>query len=153
MIEETDGGSTSIRAEGMIEEGKVIEIKGDITKVEIRRSTSCGTCRACWMAEGGKMIAEAENLIGAKVGQRVRLQVSGSILKAAFVVYILPLLGLIIGYGVGSFISRAIGYPGFSEKVGLISGLALLVLSFIAVRYYGKKAGQRYQIKITQIVA
>lgn len=136
----------------MIEEGKVIEVKGDIAKVEIQRNTSCGTCRACWMSEEGKMVASGQNLIGAKVGQRVRLQVSGSILKAAFVVYILPLLGLIIGYGAGSFISRAIGYPGFSEKVGVISGLAFLVLSFIAVRYYGKKAGQGYQIKITQVV-
>ena len=137
----------------MIEEGRVIEVKGDIAKVEIRRSISCGTCRACWMAEGGKMIASGQNLIGAKVGSKVKVQVSGSILKAAFIVYILPLLGLIIGYGVGSFISRAIGYPAFSEKVGVISGLALLALSFIAVRYYGKKVGQSYQIKITQEVA
>ena len=134
------------------EEGKVIEVKGDIAKVEIRRSISCGTCRACWMAEGGKMIASGQNLIGAKVGQRVRLQVSGSILKAAFVVYILPLVGLILGYGVGSSISKAIGYPAFSEKAGVISGLAFLVLSFIAVCYYGKKIGQRYQIKVIEVV-
>jgi len=137
----------------MIEEGRVIEVKGGLAKVEIRRSTSCGTCRVCWMSEEGKMVACAENLIGAKVGQRVRLQVSGSILKAAFVVYILPLVGLIVGYGVGSSVTKAMGYPGYAEKIGMICGLATLALSFLAVRYYGRKTGQRYQIKVIQVVA
>lgn len=135
----------------LIEEGKVIEVKGDIAKVQIQRSTSCGTCRACWKSEEGRLVACAENLVGAKVGQKVKVEVSGSILKAAFIVYILPLLGLIVGYGVGSSIIKAMGYPIYSEKIGIISGLATLALSFFLVRYYGRKTGHRYRIKVVEV--
>lgn len=141
----------------MEEEGRVINLKGDLATVEIERKSDCGTCRACTLGAGNTMIAEAENPLGAKIGQRVRVEISSrEILKGAFLIYILPPLALILGMMLGITITNRSGFfKESSQTVGLVLGLVFLVLSFVLIWRHSKRAKDRnaYRSKIIQIIA
>ncbi|HEA47210.1 MAG TPA: hypothetical protein ENH97_02230 [bacterium] len=139
----------------MEEEGRVINLKGDLATVEIERKNACGTCRACALGAGNTMITEAENSLGAKIGQRVRVEISSrEILKGAFLIYIFPLLALILGMVLGVTITNRSSFKESSQTVGLVLGLVFLVLSFILIWRHSKRAKDRsaYRSKIIQII-
>ncbi|MBU4310818.1 SoxR reducing system RseC family protein [bacterium] len=139
----------------MEEEGIVIEIKGNLAQVEIKRKSACGTCRACTLGTGNTMITEAENPLGARIGQRVKVEISSrEILKGAFLIYIFPLLALILGMVLGITITNRLGLKESSQTVGLVLGLVFLVLSFVLIWRYNKKVKDQstYRSKIIQII-
>ncbi len=139
----------------MEEKGRIIEVEGSLARVEIERKSACGTCRACTLGMGNTMITEAENPLGAKIGQRVRLEISSwEVLKGAFLIYILPLLFLILGLVLGITITNRYGLAESSQTVGLILGLAFLVLSFIPLWRHSKRIKDRsaYRSRIVQII-
>lgn len=139
----------------MEEEGRVINLKEDLATVEIEKKSACGTCRACTLGSGNTMITEAENPLGAKLGQRVRVEISSKeILKGAFLIYILPLLALISGIVLGLTITDRLGFKESSQTVGLVLGLVFLVLSFILIWRHGKRVKDKstYRSKIVQII-
>lgn len=101
---------------------EIIEEQGTVVKklgngriqVVVKRSDACNKCPskgACMMlAESKEMLVEAHNQAGAEVGQKVVLSQSSSIiLKASFTVYILPIIGLIMGVVIGKQISGLFG--------------------------------------------
>lgn len=101
---------------------EIIEEQGTVVKklgngriqVVVKRSDACNTCPskgACMMLTDSKeMLVEAHNRADADVGQRVVLsQVSTVILKASFTVYILPIVGLIVGVLVAKEVSGLLG--------------------------------------------
>ena len=101
------------------------------------------------------MITEAENPLGAKLGQRVRVEISSKeILKGAFLIYILPLLALILGMVLGITITDRLGFKESSQTVGLVLGLVFFVLSFIFIWRHGKRVKDKstYRSKIIQII-
>jgi len=137
------------------EEGRVINLKGDLATVEIERKSACGTCRACALGTGNTMITEAENPLGAKIGQRVRVEISSrAILRGAFLIYIFPLLALILGMVLGITITNRVGFKESSQTVGLVLGLVFLVLSFVLIWRYNKRIKDKsaYRSKIIQII-
>ncbi len=139
----------------MEEEGKVIKIEGDLAQVEVERKSACGTCRACTLGTGNTMITEAENSLGAKIGQRVRVEISSrEILRGAFLIYILPLLSLILGMVFGITITNRLGLKESSQAVGLVLGLVFLVLSFVLIWRHNKRVKDKnaYCSKIIQII-
>lgn len=139
----------------MEEEGKVIKIEGNLAQVEIERKSTCGTCRACTLGTGNTMITEAENPLGAKMSQRVRVEISSpAILKGAFLIYIFPLLSLILGMALGITITTRLGFKESSQTVGLVLGLVFLVLSFVLIWRHNKKVKDKsvYRSKIVQII-
>ncbi|MDK2798687.1 MAG: sigma-E factor negative regulatory protein RseC [Clostridiales bacterium] len=130
--------------------GVVISIKNDTAMVQIKRTSACGgKCETCGGCEVSSQKVEAYNTVGAKVGQVVRLDMKDTqVLFAAFMVYIVPLIMLFIGY--------AIGYSLFiNEIVGVISGLLLLVASFLVIKRIDKKLGKssKYRLQITQVLS
>lgn len=132
----------------MREEGQVIRVEGDLAKVEIERKSACRACGLCSLIGKNIMIAEVENSIGAKVGERVRIEIPSSvILKGAFLFYILPLVALILGLVLGVKITNL-------QTGGLILGLVFLVLSFVLIWRHNKKVKDKsaYRSKIVQII-
>jgi len=108
----------------MEEEGLVLEIEGRAAKVQIEPKAACGFCHACSMGLDNKMIIEAENEIGAKVGERVKIEVAAPhYLIAVLVVFIFPLMGLVIGCIIGQKIFG-------TELASICFGMAGLILSF-----------------------
>ncbi|MBA7617492.1 hypothetical protein ES703_24807 [subsurface metagenome] len=132
----------------MEEEGRVIKVEGNLTQVEVERKSACRACGLCSLVGKNTMMAEVENTIGAKVGERVRIEIPSSvILKGALLFYILPLVALILGMILGIKITNL-------QTGGLILGFSFFILSFVFSWLYNKKTRDRniYRSKITKII-
>ena len=131
----------------MEQTGIVEECIDGIAKVKITRSSACGdSCAACGMCPGRETVIEAKNVCGAAKGDTVLLNMSsGRVLNAAFLVYIVPVILLVIGCIIGDYIFK-------SENMGILSGFALMTVSFIAMHMLDRKLKSRYSPSISGIV-
>lgn len=121
----------------MREEGVVVGLDGDTARVRIRRSDACGKCRICVPLGDGSMVIGAKNSLCAGVGEGVRVEIDDSRrLSAAFMVFILPLAGLLAGCLAGLALSG-------SEKIGFLLGAGMFILVFAMLRWYDRKIGTR----------
>ena len=118
------------RKSNMEQKVRVKEIYPDGTAlvVHTRLSACSGDCHKCSGCGAAKevMLLKAENPIGAEPGALVKIQ-SGSapVLKAAAVLYVLPLILFFLGYGLGAAAGHGAGWLGFG---GFAMGIALVVL-------------------------
>ncbi|GCD08867.1 SoxR reducing system RseC family protein [Clostridium tagluense] len=120
------------------EEGIIIEIlEGNMAKVKVGRHGECKNCGAC--PGDSALIIEAQNLIGAKAGQRVAFEVKETnMLMAAFVVYIVPLIAILLGVIAGKAIAMKFGYSvrGFQ----IVGGTLTFILSILNIKIFDKFA-------------
>lgn len=128
--------------------GQVVEIIGEKAKVLVKRHDVCSNCGGCGISLSGKgeNYLEALNTVNAAVGQTVRVASdTGQVLKASFVVYIVPVLSLLAGI--------ALGQQFGGEPAGLILGLVFLLLSYLAVRAYDRKVARgRVQSEVVAVL-
>lgn len=120
----------------MREEGVVIEAHplgcgiGDRVKVRLPANSACVSCRACSAASGGDAILDAVNAAHVNVGDRVVLEISESRqVKAAALIYLLPLASFFAAYALGRAVS-------FSDAASVAAGLALMALCFAVLHRY-----------------
>ena len=90
----------------MLEVGIVESVneKRGTAKVVFDRKSACDKCRMCLTATGEKMkvYVEVRNTVGAKAGDKVGVQMSDRfVLKAAFIVYLIPVI--LVGAGLAIF--------------------------------------------------
>lgn len=90
----------------MFEVGTVESVndKHGTAKVVFDRKSACAKCGMCLTANGDKMkvYVDVKNSLSAKVGDKVEVAMSDRfVLKAAFVVYLIPIL--LIGIGLAIF--------------------------------------------------
>ena len=130
----------------MEQTGIVEECIGTMAKVKITRSSACGeSCAACGMCPGKETVIEARNECGAAKGDTVVLNMSsGKVLNAAFLAYIVPVILLVLGCIAGDYIFK-------SENMGILSGFALMAVSFIAMHMLDKRLKSRYSPTIAGI--
>jgi sigma-E factor negative regulatory protein RseC len=132
----------------MLEEtGRVIKIEGQQAHVEMNRHSACARCGICTAGIQDKMEILADNRLGSKVNDLVKVAVAGPvILKSAFMVYIIPLFGLVLGYLLGK---RAGG-----EKLGVALGIGGVLMVLYGLHYYdGKlKKENKLIVYITEIL-
>ena len=131
----------------MEQTGIVEECTDGMAKVKITRSSSCGdSCASCGMCPGKETIIEVRNDCGAAKGDTVLLNMSsGKVLNAAFLAYIVPVILLVLGCVAGDYIFK-------NENMGILSGFALMIVSFIAIHLFDKKLKSRYSPTIAGIV-
>lgn len=86
----------------MREEGIVRQVLGNNTaQVECAGTEFCAKCGLCFK-EGNKLSVNALNLVGAKAGDRVEIEIAPSnVLLAVFLIFIMPVLSLFAGYYAG----------------------------------------------------
>ncbi len=143
----------------MIEEfGTVVELKGkQVAVVMCKRNSACDHCPssgACQMGDDSEtMLVDAFNAIGAQIGDRVKVVTSTKhFLQSSFMLYIVPIIGLLIG----ALIGQAIGenYPlGIDPSLlSALLGVAFLIGTFLAIRV-GTRALKRevFMPKIVEI--
>lgn len=125
----------------MEEEGTVVEATGRTARVMMKPGggcEGCGSSGSCKVA-GGERILEADNPIGAKPGQNVLLAIGGgAFLKASFVVYMVPVIALFIGAGLGDYISKAYPDKMTPDFWQASLGILFLVLSVVGIRLYDR---------------
>lgn len=116
-------------------------------EVEITRSSSCGdNCASCGLCPGQTSRVFAINDANAAVGDEVMIEMSDKkVLGAAFLVYIVPIITLIIGY----FISHAIFN---SEALAILTGFLFMVITLIVIMRIDRKNKRRYTPRIVRVI-
>lgn len=115
------------------EQGVVIAVRGDAADVRAAGGAACANCSACCHVDKeGVTIEGALNRAGAAVGDRVEVTIpEGADTRAGVLVFVLPAIGLLAGYGVGAAVASAFGAtPDLGGAIGavLAVGIALVVL-------------------------
>jgi sigma-E factor negative regulatory protein RseC len=109
-------------------EAIVVAVAGDEVWVEVPgRAPACGSCKSADDCQTGLLGLSAgprryrlENLIGARVGDRVSLNVAdGTVWRASLASYVLPLLLAIMGAAIGQSVA-----DDAWAVVGMLAGLA-----------------------------
>lgn len=118
------------------QQGIVIEVKDKIAIVKMLRHGDCENCGTC--AGSNAALIEMNNQIGAKKGEKVTFEpVQNGMLKAAFIVFWLPIISIFIGSQIGVWFSRQLN--GFSTIYQVIGGVIALILSLAIIIFYEKK--------------
>lgn len=112
--------------------GKVTEINGNTIKVKMFKESSCAHCSGC--GDASKLTRELELFYDGEVevGDIVTFELEDAkMLKIGFLVYILPILMMILGFVVSSKM-------GNSEKTSVFISLGFLTVSFVCLHIYDK---------------
>lgn len=132
-------------------QGVVIETSGDMAKVKSNRHGDCKNCGAC--PGDNATVLDVQNPLGAKPGQRVVFEIKEeNMLKAAFVVYILPIIAIFLGSICGAWLASKIGQP---EKIFQIGGAIIaFILSVLYVKVFDRATNKNNKVKpiITRIL-
>ncbi|KAF0132996.1 MAG: sigma-E factor negative regulatory protein RseC [Candidatus Saganbacteria bacterium] len=113
----------------MIELGIVKNIlPGNLATVTFKSHGACKNCGMCLVA-GNEASIKAKNEIGAKVGDKVKVEISPKeVIRAAGILFILPILSMIAGYFIG----------------GIIFSFVFLFASFILIYLFEKAIKKDY---------
>lgn len=126
----------------MKEKGKVIEIKGDKAVVLMEKTEKCQKCGLCKKIVERGLTLEAENNIGAKVGDEVEIEVKEEdIFKISVFIFGFPFFGFILGIIFSSFV-----------KIQLLKIFSVLFFLFLFWYIGFKIAGKYTQNKKPEIV-
>ena len=134
------------------EEGEVVAVHGNKAAVKIKANKSCKKCHLCKRISSTEMIVDAFMQRPVSKGERVVIAIRpGTIVKSAVILYILPLMGLIIGYYFGKFISAFFHIRVKGELFPACIALIFLFLSFIPIHIYDRKKqnDSRFRVFIT----
>ena len=116
---------------------------GTATVIHIRESACSGDCHKCSGCGAAKeaVVFTADNPIGAKRGDLVKVESSTApVLKAAVVLYVLPLVLFFLGYWLGTL-------PGTFGTIGGVLGFMLgVVIVIVYDRLVVNKANICYTI-------
>lgn len=123
----------------MTERGVVLSVDGDRAKVQVTRSAMCahcenqGTCNA--MGSSPKAVVSAVNEAGAGEGDLVEVSMTEArVLKAAALVYLVPVFGLVLGAMLGDACGASLGLSpdagaGLGSLLGIAGGLSVTTLA------------------------
>jgi sigma-E factor negative regulatory protein RseC len=140
-----------------IEKGIVQKTENGWTWVLTQRKGACNTCGhkgACHMVEGSdRMVVKARNKAQAQIGDEVEIFLSTRThLKTVFIVYMVPVLGLLAGAILASNLSL---FLGVNEKWGMaLFPILGLVLAFLLVRLFETRMKARRELipVVTRVV-
>lgn len=139
----------------MKECGVVLKVMDQKAVVNIKRRSACGQCKACEMGRSDvkEMNVIAKNEIGAEVDDNVNIIMdTPDVLRAAVIVYVIPLIALVTGVALGSFVAEKLDLQ--ADWIGIITGIIFLAVSYLYVRKLDKKleATKKYEPVITEIL-
>lgn len=129
------------------QEGIVLEVHGLMAKVKTSRHNDCENCGAC--PGNSALVLEARNTLDAKPGDRVLVEVQEvNMLKAAFIVYMLPLLAILIGAVIGNVLAEKMGFSVILFQAA--GGFMLFVLSVLYIKLFDSSA--RNDVKMQPVI-
>ena len=101
---------------------------GTALVIHIRESACSGDCHKCSGCGAAKeaVLFTADNPIGAGRGDLVKVESdTGTVLKAAVVLYVLPLVLFFLGYYIGDVLG---GFGALAGCLGFVLGVVIIVL-------------------------
>ena len=139
----------------MKECGIVVEAMDKKAVVNIKRRSACGQCKACELgrSDAKEINITAKNEIGAEVNDNVNIIMdTPDVLKAAIIVYLIPLVALVSGVGLGTILAKNLALS--SDWIGLLTGLIFLAVAYVYVKKQDRKleATKKYEPIIVEIL-
>jgi len=134
--------------------GVILSTDGSVAKVQMKRMGACsGDHAGCpWNAfiesvPQEDFVIEAKNLIGAGPGDMVEVAIrSKTLFKAVFMAYVVPLMGLTVGYFTGWATANLLGLSHFAGISGGIFMAVGFMGSFLAIRKRAKTYNAGYEL-------
>lgn len=130
--------------------GVIVSELDGLSKVKLLRHTACGNCGACQLGDDQKDIhLMAQNPVKACIGDMVEVSMpANGVLTAAFIMYVIPLIGLFLGMILGTFIFKDL------EWAAGLFGLATMALSFVIIKMNERKitSSTQYTAVIQSVV-
>lgn len=122
--------------------GKVVNTNNGMASLEVRKVSSCGTnCASCSAAcAQPPQVIEVINTLEAEAGDFVEIQAdNGRVLKYMLLLYGIPLLFLIVGFGLGHsyLVNRNIENY---EILSLLIGIVAMAIGGLVVRLIDKRS-------------
>ena len=141
----------------MEQQGYIVGIIDEKTaKLKMQRHSACASCGKCTTTSEKKdIVVEVDNSIGAKLGDRVAVNMeSMNILKAVGIAYIFPLIGLLIGTIGTYYLLQLIENTKNIEVISSTVGIIIMVISFFILRKNDSKLreSRQYIPIITKII-
>lgn len=126
--------------------GTVRKTDGKTAYIVIRRESACGeNCANCGGCKNKTNEITATNEIEARPGDTVTVEMEdGRVLKAAFMVYMVPLIIFFTAYFVSDMIFKL-------NMLSITFGIVLSVLFYVFLHFYDKKQKEKYIHKIIEI--
>ena len=136
------------------EEGEVTALHGNQAMVKIQAGKGCERCRLCTPVSDTEMIVEAFFSSKVHIGDRVTLGFRpGIIVQSAFILYLIPLFNLILGYFVGKLLFKPWVIAGREELFPALTSLVFLFASFVPIRLYDRRKmkDKRFRVYIQEL--
>ncbi|XER06552.1 hypothetical protein SRRS_20920 [Sporomusa rhizae] len=109
-----------------------------MAKVKASRHSDCENCGNC--PGSSAIVVEALNPVGAQRGQRVAIEIKEvNMLKAAFIVYMLPLIAAVAGAFAGNYIAN-LQHAVDPLWYQLGGGFVAFGLSIIYIKFFDRNA-------------
>lgn len=137
----------------LTENGKIVAVEDRHLWVETVPSSTCGSCEArqgCgqgllqrWMASNAylKVALDGRSSGSFAIGDNVTVGIAEDLLlKSSLLMYCLPLIGLMVGGGIGHFI-------GYSDPAAMIGSLGGLLAGGLLVQMLGRLMQDRRRLQ------
>lgn len=122
--------------------GRVVRVEGDIVEIAVPRSERCKSCGICPIASDGTILLKVKLDGQVKVGDEVKVMTKDRyVILSAFIVYIIPVIALIIGYFLGDSLFS-------SEPLKIGFGFLFMGISFLINRIIDKKVRFPQEIEV-----
>ena len=119
--------------------GLVVGLSGESAQIRFLRGKQCANCGACLTAGENEMEITLENTLGAKVGDRVVVDLSPKrVVQASLLAYAVPLAFLIAGVFLGGLVS---------DLFGLILGVAACALAYGVLRLVDRRNRKKHSFQ------
>lgn len=120
------------------EEGIVIEVSPEGALVRVKKPDACHGCpsdKLCHMGGTGEREVFARNPVHAAKGERVEVEVRDRLLlKASFIVYLFPVIGLLAGGLIGKWVVGRFGLQISQDTGAVIGGITCLLMVFFLIK-------------------
>lgn len=126
--------------------GEVIQVFHRTVQLRIENPTeACGTCNvksSCHTKPDSSKEKHVTALdpFGLKVGQLVKIHLEPKkLVKASIIIFAFPLLALLLGAILGSFIANAFGFKDYLDIYAIGGGFSGLGITIVGLKAYNKK--------------
>jgi sigma-E factor negative regulatory protein RseC len=129
--------------------GVVKSVEGNLAKVFVGAGC-CGSCQkdSCDIGTARGHETEAINLVHAKVGQKVRIDIKAlAFLKGVLVLYALPFIALLTGAILGRAYLPAYFRGTSPDVLSAAGGFFLFLISLLTARFYSRKMEKKAEDK------
>lgn len=142
-------------ADGVVEHGEIVGVGPGSVDVRIVATDACAACNSCSRIDkDGMVLTDVRDDLGAAEGDRVEVIIPpGSDLRAGWYVYVLPVLTLLVGYGVGDVLGRLAGWD--ADATGAAFAILGVVAGMLVMRGRVRNvlASERFRPRLRAIIA